>query len=158
MAKYFHIMTDPYAVYLSLDEAVEGMYAGVNPYIPLSAGPTEDTSIPRVCLAPSVELCLTSIGFSLGPHNRRPIIIGEFELDDTEIVKPTREQVPDVDYTKEVWALSTVVPEKVYVKYISKDSIVWEKITMDDGVPLMYCVSVSLEEEHRSLLKRMNLS
>ena len=156
MSKYYHVVTDPLYMYPTLDDSVKAICSGLEPYIPQSAGPTEDMTTPRVCLAPSVEQCFTSIGFSLGPHLRKPVIVAEFDLSESQIYTPTEEQVPDVALTGEVWSLARIIPVSVEVKWVGRNSINWRKTIMNDGVPLMVCESIDfVDKDKPPVIKEM---
>lgn len=156
VSKYYHVVADPLYMYPTLEDSLRAICSGIEPYIPQSAGSTEDRDIPRVCLAPSVEQCFTSIGFSLGPYQRKPVIIVEFDLSESQICLPTEEQVPDVAYTGEVWSLDRIVPVSVEVKWVDRNSIHWHKTLMNNGVPLMVCESIDfVDEDKPTVLKEL---
>ena len=98
------------------------------PRIPENILIDENQEEPRICLAPTVEDCLTAIGskrleivFERYNNNLSgiPILIKEFaNLDPKWLIKPTTEDVPDSEITNEHWYLETCKPSNVYVKWL----------------------------------------
>ncbi len=92
------------------------------PAIPQSMCSGEDRSIPRICVAKSVEDCITGIGvghrfhrcleaedaYSYVSRGREvyPIGILEIEIDPEDLVTPTVDQVDDASFTHELWITS----------------------------------------------------
>lgn len=94
----------------------------IEPYLPTRPMPGEDKHIPRICLAPSVLLCMKAIGV-IGMFRRTlesyeygksyvtqgkecyPIIKIEFD-DNPHIYFPSKDLVPDVHMTLEHWLLT----------------------------------------------------
>ena len=125
MRTYYHVVTNPeeYSNTATIREAIEYYSKGLEPRIPMSASHLEDRVTPRVCLGPTVEKCLTAIGFSLGPCPYKRILVLEFDLEDSEIYTPTVEQLYDVVSTGEVWSLAPIKPSRVRVEWIGQFSM-----------------------------------
>lgn len=164
MAKYYHVITQPLDECSSVAEAIELYSNGLYPRIPMSAGYNEDKTIPRVCLAPRVEQCITAIGFNIGPNRYKPIVILEFDLEDWEVYCPTVEQLPDVEDTGEVWSLCHIKPTAVYEKWLGQGSIVRKVHKHKDGTPFVECIRLEylsredvmiMEEQDRAECQRM---
>lgn len=146
-AKYdgtmYRVVTDIDSRYESLEECKKNAYSLIVPSVPCTAGPPEDTTIPRICVAPSIEACITAIGL-LGRFRRclernkdafqystigretYPILIQEF--DNPLIYRPTKNQVPDSKYTGEHWILESVIPDRCSFIWLTANSILWEEI------------------------------
>lgn len=65
----------------------------------------EDGNLKRVCLCPTVGLCLTALGRNCGD-----LTYGVYKLDDPDakLFRPPLEMLPDGAITQEVWALNAV--------------------------------------------------
>ena len=128
MAKYYHVSTGIFREFCYIEQAIAAYSSGIQPRVPEEAGDGEDDRTPRVCLAPSIEKCLTALGVCTGPHRHMPLLVCEVELDAERIYIPKESEVPDVAITGEVWSLEEVIPDRVYVVWISENSIEWESI------------------------------
>ena len=80
---------------------------------------TEDNTIPRICVAPSIMEALNAIPCS-GDVIRNmqkldlPVILHAYYMHSDEFQKPTKELVPDVELTNEHWLCTE--PERVLRK------------------------------------------
>ena len=142
--KVYHVACSLEGKFKNLQDA-KNYYSGLlYPYIPKTAGEHEDKSIPRICVAPTVEDCLT--GIKLVGRLRRclaanedamsyetlglevyPVIILEFDVPMNLLYKPNKHQVPDVDITNEYWLTRPVKASKVMLKWLNPRSIIWEE-------------------------------
>ncbi len=65
----------------------------------------EDNKTPRICVAKSIDNCLTAIGDDI-----KDMILNVYALEKVEeeliIKKPSKEEVPDVEVTDELWILN----------------------------------------------------
>jgi hypothetical protein len=88
------------------------------PRIPVSAGPRENKTIPRICFAPTLEQCIASsqgtgnnwrhgfdnlTGVWRGPREKLRTIYVYAIHGNCEVVRPTKRQVFDVRVSDEVW-------------------------------------------------------
>lgn len=140
---YYHVVAPLEGKFNSVGEAVEFFKSNpLTPRIPIHTADGEERETNRICIAPSVELCLTAIGV-IGTFRRccainqdafdyatealevYPILICEF--DDPEVYKPTIEQVPDVGLTRERWLLQPAIPDRVCLKWLHSRSIRWSQ-------------------------------
>lgn len=102
------------------------------PRIPENRLDNENQCEERICMAPSIEDCLTSIGsgrlercfedYSDG-ETGIPILIHEFrlnyELECQWLIKPNKEDVLDAEITNEHWYLMPCKPYKSYIRYLN---------------------------------------
>lgn len=136
----YHVVSDLETMYPSLDMVERPKYCF--PEIPLTASENEDTTIPRICVAPTIEQCLTGIGlmgrfrrcleanedardYSVDGNEVYPILVVEFS-DDNDWYHPTKEQVPDVETTGEIWSLHPLKVIRSEIRWMSPESIVWD--------------------------------
>lgn len=136
----YHLATNLEAVFNNSDDAVRYFtYNTLAPFVPKSAAPREDTTIPRICVANRVEDCITAIGV-LGVFRRclekdpdaksyanqgrevYPVILLEFNREDCE--EPPERAVPDIDITHELWITHPIKPKKIRMLWLSQYSIV----------------------------------
>lgn len=110
------------------------------PRIPFSRLPGEDNKTPRICLAPSLEDCITGMGvnlfhrcindncFAVDGREVYPILVSSFWTEDLDLYKPSSEEVPDVEETREIWALNQAIPAYVDLIWLGMDSVFvpWE--------------------------------
>lgn len=124
MKRLFHVS---YAVHDTIDVFI--------PRIPLTRALNEDNVTPRVCTAPSLELCLFASPYtaelfepdghveegsvSMVCHNHLtdthygvPFVQYEFCVDDEDVLSPAslRVSIPDVEETSEHWIIREVKP------------------------------------------------
>ena len=131
--------------YKTLDEAINDFSIDkyISPVIPYSHMPEEDNTIPRICVAPTLEDCINAMGI-LGRFRRccaanedgksyeywgkeiYPIIILEFS-DNEDYYKPSKEFVPDVDTTNEYWITYPTKPISVKLKWVHPRSVIWDE-------------------------------
>lgn len=127
----------------------------VLPVLPESAAPGEDMRTPRICVAPTINNCLTAIGllgrlrrclarnedaFSYMNIGREvyPVLVQEFF--GPRVYKPTARQVKDQPWTHEHWILEPLRPKRQYIIWLGMDSITWREAPR---MPLGYtCINV----------------
>lgn len=142
--KVYHVVCSLENRFRSLSEAKEHYSKVIYPRIPNTAGIYEDKTTPRICVAPTIEGCLTGIKL-LGRLRRclaanedamsyetlglevYPIIILEFDVPESILYKPLKHQVPDVDITNEYWITQPIKANRVSVKWLNPRSIIWEE-------------------------------
>lgn len=112
------------------------------PRVPVTHMQGEDSVTKRICVAPTIEDCLSGIGLTGRLHRclaanedalsyvtagreMYPILIAEFS-DFEEYYSPTPEQVPDVGMTNEHWILNRAIPESVEIVWLNMFSILWD--------------------------------
>ena len=153
----YRIITDLESMFDDIDAARAYIQKvrteGVSPYIPRHAAPGEDVTTPRICVAPTLAGCATSLGL-LGIFRRclnanesaksyenddeaYPVIVMKFP-DGLDYVKPGADQVPDVDITDEHWLLEPAVPEWARLRWIGAYSILY-----DDEPELAVCTKIT---------------
>lgn len=139
----FHVVANIDSRFSSLMAAlaVYNYDTPVRPEKIFSAMPGEDAETPRICVAPTIEQCITGIGL-LGRFRRcleaneeaksyatmgrevYPILVLQF-ADDLPYYTPTSEQVPDSIVTGEQWLLEPAVPTSIRLAWMGMDSILW---------------------------------
>ena len=110
----------------------------LKPRIPETAMQLEDQDTPRICVAPTIEDCITAIGVT-GTFRRcantnedaksyenddevYPIIV--IELPDTlNYITPDKNQVPDIEATNEKWLVEPFTPTSKEIKWLDQYSI-----------------------------------
>lgn len=85
----------------------------------------EDGETPRICVSTSIDKCLTALSYSL---EGKYFYVYTIQTDNW--IKPTIDQVPDVNITDEHWVLKTIDP-----KLHSKIKVT---TTVDLNKPLVY--------------------
>lgn len=105
--------------HLSHDDSMDFIF----PRVPVSRALYEESFIPRVCFAPSINLCLTA----KEPYS--PDVFVVYIVDDPEFHPyfPTETQVPDVERTKEVWSLTPVDVKKVGIIKVLSEKLIKSK-------------------------------
>ena len=84
----------------------------------------ENSTIPRICVAPFVKQCLDAIQPNIYKLNNINIYICKINEED-EVYHPTVKEVPDVLDTEEVWLLKPTYFEKIKtIKYDINDEII----------------------------------
>ena len=164
---YYHIVYDLETKYRTLQEAIHANYKGMwlLPAVPATTMANEDTVTERVCVAPTVEDCVTAIRV-YGPFKRclaanddaksyselmdeaYPVIVMELESDETPTV-PTEEQVPDVKYTNERWFLKPVQVKDSYVRWLDCRSILFDESATVNDASFGICTKVTFLDEYR---------
>ena len=81
----------------------------LNPRIPTNSwfidNGYEDDKTPRICVAKSIDNCLTAIGDDIKDMVLNVHII-EPANEELKTKKPSKEEVPDVEITNEIWVLN----------------------------------------------------
>lgn len=75
----------------------------LNPRIPKNRMPSEDDKTPRICVSTSIAGCLAAV-HTLKEGNTVYI----HTCESNEIIQPTKDQVPDVFFTGEIWITESV--------------------------------------------------
>ena len=77
------------------------------PVVPKYKAFGENTTLPRVCCAPSIYNCLVSMEASADVHTNYPLNLYVYytDIDSSMVYFPEPNEVPDVFYTNEVWLL-----------------------------------------------------
>lgn len=135
----YHVIANLELKFNNLNQAVR--YASAKPFIipaiPATMMSEEDRNTPRICVAPTIEDCITAIGL-FGTFRRclndnpdtksyenddeaYPILILEFENGGE--YTPDKHQVPDVETTHEHWLLNPAKPKKISLKWLNSYSI-----------------------------------
>mgnify|MGYP000081011234 CR=1 FL=1 len=96
----------------------------------------EDNTIPRVCFSNNVSNCITALCDS---KLTGEILYVYKTKQDKEFYFPTREQVPDYDYTHEMWSLEPIEVEYQY-KIKVGELLINEFGYCDDRVDCMWYV------------------
>lgn len=142
--KVYHVACNIEDNFSNINQALIYYSGTIYPKIPETAGDFEDKTIPRICVTPTIEGCLT--GIKLIGRLRRclaanedaksyetlglevyPVIILEFDIPDRYLYKPSKSQVPDIDITDEYWITRPVKATRVVVKWLNPRSIKWEE-------------------------------
>ena len=81
----------------------------LNPRIPTNSwfidNGYEDGKTPRICVAKSIDNCLTAIGDDIKGMVLNVYIIESIN-EELKTKKPSKEEVPDVEITNEIWILN----------------------------------------------------
>lgn len=121
--RVYHVVTELDTRFKSIQSAERYLSAqSFNPVVPESYSYNEDRITPRLCVARSIEDCITGIGVqrvffrcleawdapSYGSFGQEqyPIGILEIEVPESCMRVPDKSQVPDVDFTHELWICS----------------------------------------------------
>ncbi len=112
------------------------------PRVPFTAAPGEDAVTPRIPVCRDLTDCFTSIGilgrfrrcleanegaksFRNGPiRDAYPVLVCKFAPD--QVVIPSKDQVPDVDKTHELWLTVPSRPVSIELKWLDSRSIMWD--------------------------------
>lgn len=139
----YHILYNLETFFDSLadvEKALENLV--LTPRIPETAMELEDQETPRICVAPTIEDCITAIG-TIGPFRRcantnpdaksyentdeiYPIVVIELP-DNLDYITPTKQQVPDVEETNEKWLTKPITPIKKSIKWLDQFSIEFDE-------------------------------
>lgn len=157
----YHVICNLEPMFESLNDAVRYVKRRpeLTPKIPRTAMPLEDRTLPRICLTPSVEGCMTAIGV-LGMFRRclnahpdtksyenadetYPVIICEFpdEIPGNPYVIPSEAQVPDVGLTNERWLMMPARPSKMELRWLDQYSL-----DIDTNAERTVCTGVKFVE------------
>lgn len=113
-------------LHISLDTNIKKFV----PYMPTSAGSSEDRTIPRICVAPSLLACILGIGAVEWNFIDRHRYIDESEkktykggyyiygLKYKAALKPNKKLVPDCEMTNEFWLTSYSPETSEYVPQV----------------------------------------
>lgn len=128
----------------------------LTPRIPYTAGVPEDTSIARLCVAPTPELCITGIG--AGGRFRRCIDTRYDNADeiypcivckvDGDFFAPGVDLVPDVELTQEQWSLSPARVLSAELRWLGSDSLAIEIKGATELVTAIHWVEPSSSLHH----------
>lgn len=81
----------------------------LNPRVPINSwfidNGYEDCKTPRICVAKSIDDCLTAIGDNIKDMVLNVYII-EPVSEELKIKHPSKKEVPDVEITNEIWILN----------------------------------------------------
>ena len=150
----YHIIADLETRFRNLKEVRQFMQNSYfTPKIPITHMLEEDQPTPRICVAETIENCVTSIGI-VGTFRRclaendsaksyendneaYPILVVKFP-DNLDYIKPTPAQVPDVESTGEYWLLNPARPESIKLKWLSARSIIY-----DENGPKITCTKIT---------------
>lgn len=80
----------------------------LNPRIPKNRLPSEDEKTARICVSTSITGCLAAVQ---GLKEGNTVYIHTCESN--EIIQPTKDQVPDVYFTGEIWITESVQMELI---------------------------------------------
>jgi hypothetical protein len=171
----YHVEAGVECSYLDVFAALESLQH-LEPVTPWVANHTmlgEDETTPRICVAESLENCISSCGLHrfrrccenvptmqhfatipAGGEEAYPIIIQTYQVPLSEVHKPTPKEVPDAALTGELWLTKPTRPVKREMLWLMMDSI---SVTEDvdeylaktgfiDGAPVV-CVSVITTDE-----------
>lgn len=157
VVQMFGIVTDLEKRFICPEAALE-YYSGqpVFPRVPRHRLLYENDITPRICVAPTLEDCITAIGvekfsqccrycgdypvFDCLSNKIYPIIIQEFGLDEP-YYKPSANEVSDVAWTREAWICQSATPIDTELVWLHNRSIFADGLEGDEG-PLI-CVDVS---------------
>lgn len=141
----YHVVASIDSRFQSISEALR-VYNMEHPVYPkriYTAMPGEDSDTQRICVAPTIEQCITGIGL-LGRFRRclaanedaksyetsgrevYPILVVQF-ADDLPYYIPSPKQVPDSVVTNEQWLLEPATPISVQLAWLGMRSILWEE-------------------------------
>lgn len=128
------------------------------PAVPWTAMNGEDRTVPRICVAPTLEGCISAIKpqgafrrcLNANPDAKSyendgeayPVLIAEFH--GVRCEAPSAAQVPDVGTTGERWILDPARPDLIRVAWLDAYSI---GIKDDDPSGNVICTSVRLLED-----------
>lgn len=162
----YHIVTCLEDHFNSIYEAMRTYHAGVKltPWIPKSRMEQEDSTMPRICVAPTLEQCVTAIGvmgifrrccgtyedafsYTIDGLEIYPVIVLTFE--ESAYFTPSSKDVPDVGYTKELWITHDAAPVSVELKWLNYASLQIEEISRSDSDNLYVCRSITFVKPER---------
>lgn len=141
--KVYHVVANLENRFPSL-EAARKVYNVDTPVaisVPETIKMEEDRTTARLCVARDLCQCFTGIGllgrfrrclagnedaFSYETQGREvyPILVLEFK--DVDVTVPTKEQVPDIEATGELWITESLKPSKVTPCWLTMRSIIWD--------------------------------
>lgn len=166
----------------------ENIYENIetfNPRIPLSILKEEDSSINRVCIAKSIQDCLSAINYHISVNymfneleenesyvGNRIVRVYEFDINEKDEnllnYNQISKYVPDSIQTKEYWYLKPLTPVKSYliniINYdlLDNDSNIltdleYEVIEDLNIIPQVVNISVFTEEDKNNLAEMVDL-
>lgn len=138
----YHVAANLEGRFNSVDEALRFYTSVFEAKVPKTRSPGEDAVTPRICVAPTIEDCMSGIGllgrlrrclggndgaysYAVAGNEIYPIIIVEFSKDE-DYYKPTIDEVPDVDITNEYWIRYDALPISVRLVWLDMYSIKWK--------------------------------
>ena len=165
----YHIVTNIDSRFTSLEQAlsVYNTDSEVVPRIPYSVVVPADIAKPRICVAPTVEQCLTSIGllknfrrclsankdavsYATAGLEVYPILVLTFD-DALSYYKPFLVDVPDCDVTNEKWLQTATKPTNVEVRWLGMYSILYQKTaSIGKRTPIYECTSIKWIDDAES--------
>lgn len=145
----YRVVANIDSMYVNLAQCMD--YCGIKPFarltvvprVPSTAKPPEDMVTARICVAPTVEECITAIGL-LGRFRRclelndgamsysnigretYPVLVEEFNR--PLVYRPYGEQVADGIYTREHWILVPTTPNRSKIIWLTAKSILWKEV------------------------------
>lgn len=149
----YHVLSRLESKFAGLDEALAFCKANeqAHPNVPETAAPEEDTTTPRICIGLNLIDCFTSIGvfgvfrrcmsacedaksYAVKGNEVYPIIIQVFNVEESDIHVPTKEEVPDAEDTHELWLCKDAQPLVTELCWLDMYSVKWN----DGGEELPY--------------------
>lgn len=97
----------------------------LRPIIPQTAGINEDLTIPRICMSPSINGCISALQ---SPGSEYTVYTHKQNINSLNIKVPLIKDVFDSNITKEVWAIDMVpciAVAKIYIKPIPARKVKW---------------------------------
>ncbi|MCM1214070.1 MAG: hypothetical protein NC548_06070 [Lachnospiraceae bacterium] len=83
----------------------------IDPKIPsnfMTSVGAEDNSIPRICVCPSIDLCILAVPMkTIGME----YYVNMIDIDESSLMIPDSAQVPDQKITKEAWIIDSIEME-----------------------------------------------
>lgn len=136
---YYHVVADLEKRFGSAEEAVAAYTdALMIPQVSPRRMDDEDGKTLRICVAPTIEGCITALlnlllfercfatggGVALwkNEHEAYPILVLSF-LNPSNVYTPTKAEVPDVERTGEAWIMEPTKPDSVQLYWLGYNSI-----------------------------------
>lgn len=162
-----------YHIVTCLEDHFDSIYAAMNAYragvrltprIPKSKMKQENATTPRICVAPTLEQCVTAIGvmgifrrccgseedaysYTIAGLEVYPVIVLTFEED--TYYTPTEEDVPDIRDTDELWITHSAAPISVELKWLNYGSLGVKEIEGYDSKSRYVCDRVTFVKPER---------
>lgn len=162
----YHIVTCLEDHFDSIYTAMNAYRAGVRliPRIPKSKMKQENAVTPRICVAPTLEQCVTAIGimgifrrccgseedaysYTIAGLEVYPVIVLTFEED--TYYTPTEEDVPDIHDTDELWITHNAAPISVGLKWLNYGSLGVKEIEGYDSKSRYVCDRITFVKPER---------
>lgn len=70
----------------------------------------EDSIRPRICCSIDIDGCLTGIGYNI---EGKEFNVYEIDIDERDIYKPSRPELPDSEWSGELWIFKVVKCQKI---------------------------------------------